>query len=316
MSTNEGMTKAHGARDRSQQANHLDNPWASWRTFRALDFTFHDLKSVRALLAKTTLLGQPKWAAAAGGDGPAAVAVAISFIPAAKITPALDIAMTALIACAIEGDPGAAIVASNILRHLPDATPCHHQIATSWFVSNLATCVSRKAKRGATETAPLTRAVDGIERSEFNAAATKPYELWRTIPANEFNESRRSAVVEYIADSVPRLESKAWMGAIAGDALCAIRIAREIAFPIHDFTRPLDARLTLLLHCALTGSADAALTLSSLLRRMPLDTTAKKLLVASWLVRGRLIEDLGEPEIPRRSHLVLVPLVRDREDES
>jgi hypothetical protein len=109
MSTNEGMTKAHGARDRSPQANHLDNPWASWRTFRALDFTFHDLKSVRALLAKTTLLGQPKWAAAAGGDGPAAVAVAISFIPAAKITPALDIAMTALIACAIEGDPGVSI---------------------------------------------------------------------------------------------------------------------------------------------------------------------------------------------------------------
>jgi hypothetical protein len=313
-SANEGMTTAHGACEHSQ-ADKLDNQLSSWRTLRALDFSFHDLTSMRALLAKTTLLGQPKWAAAVAGDGPAAVAVAISFIPAGQITPSLDLAMTALIACAIEGDPGAAIVASNILRHLPDATPCHHQIATSWFVSNLATCISRKARRGATEMAPLTRA-DGIERSEFNAAAPKPYELWRTIPANEFNESRRSAVVEYIADSVPRLESKAWMGAIAGDALCAIRIAREIAFPIHDFTRPLDARLTLLLHCALTGSADAALTLSSLLRRMPLDTTAKKLLVASWLVRGRLIEDLGEPEIPRRSHLVLVPLVRDREDES
>jgi hypothetical protein len=316
--TNKETTKAHRARNPGQQADHLDNPLASWRTLRALDFSFHDVTSLRTVLAKTTLLGQPKWAAAVAGDGAAAVAVAISFIPAEKITQSLDLAMTALIACAIEGDPGAAIVASNILRHLPGATPRHHQIATSWFVSNLATCASRKAGGAATEAAPLANAVEWTEPSEFNAAAPKSYELWRTIPATEFNESHRSAVVEYIAESLPGVETKAWMGAIAGDALCAIRIAREITIPVDGFTRPLDARLTLLLHCALTGSADAALALSSLLRRMPLDATAKKRLVASWLVRGRLIEDVGEPEVtPRRSRLRLVPkLLGDREDAS
>jgi hypothetical protein len=307
MSTNEGMTKAHGARDRSQQADHLDNQLSSWRTLRALDYSFHDLTSMRALLAKTTLLGQPKWAAAVGGDGPAAVAVAISFIPAEQITLSMDLAMTALIACAIEGDPGAAIVASNILRHLPDATPRHHQIATSWFVSNLATCAFRKPGRAATKEG--TAGAVEVGPSEPNPAAPKAYEFWRTIPSNDFNETHRSAIIEYIG-TVPK--SKAWMGAIAGDALCAIRIARQIAFPIDEFTPALDARLTLLLHCALTGSADAALALSSMLRLMPLDATVKKLLVASWLFRGRPIEDLGEAA-PRPSHLRIVPkLVIDR----
>jgi hypothetical protein len=316
MSTNEGMTKAHGARDRSQQADHLDNPLASWRTLRALDFSFHDLTSMRALLAKTTLLGQPKWAAAVAGDGPAAVAVAISFIPAAdKITPSMDLAMTALIACAIEGDPGAAIVASNILRHLPGATSRHHQIATSWFVSNLATCASRKAKGAATEAAPLRNAVEGLEPSETKPPAPETRELWRTIPANNFTDSHRSAVVAFINKSVPRLDKKVWMGAIAGDPLCAIRVAREITHKIDDFTRPLDVRLTLLLNCALNGSAEAAFELSSQLGRMPLEARTKARLKASWLDCGRRLADVHEPDAALRSQPIAI-LVTDRESAS
>jgi hypothetical protein len=313
MSTNEGMAKAHG--DRSQQADHQDNPLSSWRTLRALDFSFHDLTSMRALLAKTTLLGQPKWAAAVAGDGPAAVAVAISFIPAGQITPSLDLAMTALIACAIEGDPGAAIVASNILRHLPGATPSHHQIATSWFVSNLATCAFRKAGGAVTKAAPLTNAIEGIEPSESKPPAPETRELWRTIPANEFTDSHRSAVVAFISKSVPRLDKKAWMGAIAGDALCAIRVAREITHEIDVFTRPLDVRLTLLLNCALNGSAEAAFELSSQLGRMPLEARTKARLKASWLDCGRRLADVHEPDTALRGQSIAI-LVTDRESVS
>jgi hypothetical protein len=309
-SANEGMTTAHGACEHSQ-ADRLNNQLSSWRTLRALDFTFNDVKSMRTLLAKTTLIGQPKWAAAVGGDGPAAVAVAISFIPAAKITPALDIAMTALIACAIEGDPGAAIVASNILRHLPGATPCHHQIATSWFVSNLAICASRKTRVTTAEATPLTNAVEVIEPSEPPVPETR--ELWRTIPANEFTDSHRSAVVAFINKSVPRLNTNVWMGAIAGDALCAIRVAREISHEIDVFTRPLDVRLTLLLNCALNGSAEAAFELSSQLGRMPLEATTKARLKASWLdcVRQQHV-GLQETDIAERRQPVTI-LVTDQE---
>jgi hypothetical protein len=78
---------------------------------------------------------------------------------------------------------------------------------------------------------------------------------------------------------------------------------------------PLASRLP---HCALPGSAESALALWSLLRRRPLEVTAKKRLVASWLVRGRLIENVGEPDVtPRRSHHRLVPkLLGEQEDES
>jgi len=310
--TNKGTTKAHCARSRAQQGDRLDNPLASWRTFRALDFSLHDVKAMRALLAKTTLLGQPKWAAAVGGDGLAAVAVAISFIPAPQITQSLDLAMTALTACAIEGDPGAAIVASNILRHLPGATPRHHQIATSWMVSNLATCASRKTAGAATGAVPLTKAVEGIKPSETKLEAR---ELWRTIPANEFNHSHRSAVVAFINESVPRIDKKVWMGAIAGDALCAIRVAREITHEIDYFTRPLDVRLTLLLNCALNGNAEAALELSSQLGRMPLKATTKARLKASWLDRSHQLADFHEPDVALRRQPIAI-LVTNRESAS
>jgi hypothetical protein len=312
--TKGGTTRAPCADGPAKQATGLDNPLASWRTLLALDFTFQDVKSMRALLAKTTLLGQPKWAAAVAGDGPAAVAVAISFIATDKIAPSMDLAMTALIACAIEGDPGAAIVASNILRHLPAATPRHHRIATSWFVSNLATCASRKTRGAVTELVPLTNAVKGIEPSE-TPPAPETRELWRTIPANKFTDSHQSAVVAFINKSVPRMDKKVWMGAIAGDALCAIRVAREITHEIDVFTRPLDVRLTLLLNCALNGSAEAAFELSSQLGRMPLETRTKARLKASWLDCGRRLADVHEPDTAPRSQPIAI-LVTARESAS
>ena len=309
---NKEPTEANAPRNSSQLAGRLHNTLTSWRTLRALDFNFHDLTSLRTSLAKTTLLGQPKWAAAVGGDGAAAVAVAISFIPADKITQSMDLAMTALIACAIEGDPGAAIVASNILRHLPDATARHRQIATSWFVSNLATSASRKAAGVATEAVPLTTAVEGTDHSETKLEA---HELWRTIPANEFTDLHRSAVVAFINKSVPRIDTKVWMGAIAGDALCAIRVAREVTHEIDDFTRPLDVRLTLLLNCALNGSAEAALELSSQLGRVPIEAKTKARLKASWLECGRRLADVHEPHTALRIQPTAI-LVTDRDSAS
>jgi hypothetical protein len=307
--TIKGTTKAHCGGSASK-LDSLDNPLASWRTHRALDFSFDDVKSMRALLAKTTLLGQPKWAAAAG-DGAAAVAVAISFIPAGNITASLDLAMTALIACTIEGDRGAAIVASHILRHLPGATPCHHQIPTSWFVSNLAICISRNAKRAVSEAAPLINAVEGIEPPETKPPAPETRELWRSISANEFTDSHRSAVLAFINKSVPRIDTKVWMGAIAGDALCAIRVARGITHEIDVFTRPIDVRLTLLLNCALNGSAEAALELSSQLGRMPFEANTKARLKASWLDCGRQLADFHEPDSALRRQSIAI-LVADR----
>lgn len=122
-------------------------PWALWRTRRAEQFDVADADTLQHLLAKTSLFGQAKWQNAVGGDVSAAVGVAVSFLPVDEVTVQFDIAMTALISYAIEGDAAAAIVVSNILRCLPGRERLHRRIATSWFVSNLAALSAGASKR-------------------------------------------------------------------------------------------------------------------------------------------------------------------------
>ena len=65
--------------------------------------------------------------------------------------------------------------------------------------------------------------------------------------------------------------------------------------------------MMLLLYCALKGSAEAALALSSLLRKMPLEEMLRNRLAASWLVHSRHVDESGELDVaPRRRHLSLV----------
>jgi hypothetical protein len=122
--------------------------------------------------------------------------------------------------------------------------------------------------------------------SETAAALAKepyPCRLWRMIPADAFDESRRLAVCVYIVEFSPR--NIEWQNAIAGDAAYAVRIALRMEIP-DEVTYPIDAGMTLLLYSALQGSAAAALVLAHLLRRMPLDGPLKNRLATSWLVRN------------------------------
>jgi hypothetical protein len=47
-----------------------------------------------------------------------------------------------------------------------------------------------------------------------------------------------------------------------------------------------DFKMTVLLHSALGGSAGAALVLSSLLRRLPIDSVLRRRLATSWLAHN------------------------------
>jgi hypothetical protein len=78
---------------------------------------------------------------------------------------------------------------------------------------------------------------------------------------------------------------KEYRSAIAGDAACAARIALRMVVP-DEIGYPTDARMTLLLHSALRGSAGAALVMAHMLRKMPLDHKLKNRLATSWLVRN------------------------------
>jgi hypothetical protein len=108
-------------------------------------------------------------------------------------------------------------------------------------------------------------------------------QFWRTVPADGFDAARRAAVT----DCMHRTSStiKVWRDAIGGDAASAIGLAlRMEAAP--RITPRTDFTMTVLLACALRGSAGAALVLSHLIRRMPIEGSAKNRLATSWLVRN------------------------------
>jgi len=118
----------------------------------------------------------------------------------------------------------------------------------------------------------------------FAAREPQPYELWRTLPAGRLNEARKLAVAGHIGMFTSTI--KEYRAAIAGDAACAAGIALRMVVP-DEINYPTDARMTLLLHSALMGSAGAALVMAHMLRKMPLDHKLKNRLAKSWLSRNR-----------------------------
>jgi hypothetical protein len=110
-----------------------------------------------------------------------------------------------------------------------------------------------------------------------------PHELWRTLPAEDFDEVRKLEVACHIGRYMSTI--KEYRNAIAGDAACAAMIALRMEVP-DEIDYPTDARMTLLLHNALRGSAGAALVMAHMLRKMPLEHELKNRLAKSWLGRN------------------------------
>lgn len=107
--------------------------------------------------------------------------------------------------------------------------------------------------------------------------------LWRTVPADGFGPDHRAAVAECMRRTSSTIDT--WRAAIHGDAPSAIRFALRMERP-SQITARTDLTMTVLLNCALNGSAGAALVLSHALRQMPLDGPMKNRLATSWLVRN------------------------------
>jgi hypothetical protein len=119
--------------------------------------------------------------------------------------------------------------------------------------------------------------------NESAPARPQPHQLWRTLPAEAFDAVRRCEVMSRVGSCVSN--NQEWRGAAAGDAAGAVRIVLRMKVP-EEITYPVDAMMTVLLHCALNGSAAAALVLSHVLRKMPLDANTRSRLATSWLVHN------------------------------
>lgn len=128
-----------------------------------------------------------------------------------------------------------------------------------------------------------------------------PYKLWRTLPAEDFDEVRELEVACHVGMFMSTI--KEYRPAIAGDAACAAGIALCMVIP-DEIDYPTDARMTLMLHSALMGSAGAAIMMAHMLRKMPLDHKLKNRLARSWL--GRKPSRPGSEVAPRGSKPLFV----------
>jgi hypothetical protein len=92
------------------------HPLGWWRTMRPDLFGDAECLLVRSALDGLAVLGAGKdFGAALKGDAAAAISTALSLVPVREMTLKIDIAMAALLSCALKNDPAAVLVLSHIL---------------------------------------------------------------------------------------------------------------------------------------------------------------------------------------------------------
>lgn len=143
---------------RSQDAN----PLAWWRWLPSHKLRDAEVLLIDAALERIVVLRTSEdLRAALRGDAAAAIAAAFSLLPIEELKPEADIAMTALLRCALNGNPAAALALACILGRTDLTHPFATELAASWHANN-----SPYRARFSVEEAALTEAIH-----EYFAAA-------------------------------------------------------------------------------------------------------------------------------------------------
>jgi hypothetical protein len=103
---------------------------------------------MRKTLSAIAMIDEPTWRAAANGDASAATGLALRLHPDRATALAFDLVMTAVVACAAEGDATACLAMSRVLPRRRGAGRRDADIATSWLVRTFATTLVRRRKGG------------------------------------------------------------------------------------------------------------------------------------------------------------------------
>lgn len=122
-------------------------PLEWWRTMPADHLGDAQLSHLRATVAKISVLNNRQWLSALQGDDAASIAIAIGAMPIGPITLEVDLAMSSLALCALDGSAGAALVMSHILRQTRLDHPFGRELSTSWLALNLCRVLNAKRYR-------------------------------------------------------------------------------------------------------------------------------------------------------------------------
>jgi hypothetical protein len=119
-------------------------PLEWWRTMPADHLNDAQLLYLRTTMKKISMLKSRQWLSALEGDAAASVAIAIKAMPIDRITLEIDLAMSALALCALDGSAGAALVLAHILRHTALDHPFDKELSVSWLALNLRRALNAK----------------------------------------------------------------------------------------------------------------------------------------------------------------------------
>lgn len=91
---------------------------------------------MRKVLLGTELISEPDWNRAVLGDVAVAIGVAVRQLKSRKIAePEIDLALSAVLACAIEGDAAAAVLISSALRRRSKIDPSCRTLSLLWLAA-------------------------------------------------------------------------------------------------------------------------------------------------------------------------------------
>jgi len=119
-------------------------PLEWWRTMPADHLGDAQLLHLRATVAKISVMNGRQWLFALQGDAATSIAIAIGSMPIDQITLEVDLAMSALALCALDGSAGAALVLSHILRRTALDHPFGKELSASWLALNLYRALNAK----------------------------------------------------------------------------------------------------------------------------------------------------------------------------
>jgi hypothetical protein len=107
-----------------------------WHTRKPEALTYRDLLRLRTALVCKTLPGEPDWKYAIQGDAAAAIGIAVRQLQSRRITdPEIDLALSAVLACAISGDAASAVVVSSALRRRSKKFEHCRQLSLLWLAA-------------------------------------------------------------------------------------------------------------------------------------------------------------------------------------
>jgi hypothetical protein len=119
-------------------------PLEWWRTMPADHLGEAQRLHLSATLEKICVMKDHQWLSALRGDAATSIAIAIGSMPIDQITLEVDLAMSALALCALDGSAGAALVLAHILRRTALDHPFGKDLSASWLAYNLGRALTAK----------------------------------------------------------------------------------------------------------------------------------------------------------------------------